>query len=352
VCAAVAERRERSAGPPTPRLSAEKVREAIEWGRSCVRGRSRAIRLEDRENWQVDFDTPFLRVAQLAAALARSGKVLLESDVPDKFRADEVHVYVHARQAEASSATLPNFEYVTVTASGRRRPHRGACCPSPSTASSGRCRSPVTTARRASPRACARASPGARWWRRRGNGSSQRSGDRFTAATAPSSLRPLRACKRAAADYLLLSSYHARLQSPHAAGDAFAHRGGGSMRTAAPTRGGASRAARSFQAVVNVLAAPRGERGSQRGRKVNASGRADPAARRSTCAFATVRTTPGRDLAGALDALVQWSTPSSSPARDTPRASLRIVSGEHRTVEHVTRNQALGDPRGSSAIRP
>lgn len=103
------------AGPPTPRLSAENVREAIEWGRAASEADLAQYGLKTAENWQVDFDTPFLRVAQLAAALARSGKVLLESDVPDKFRADEVHVYVHARQAEASSAALPNFEYVTVT---------------------------------------------------------------------------------------------------------------------------------------------------------------------------------------------------------------------------------------------
>lgn len=104
-----------TAGPPTPRLSAEKVREAIEWGRAASESDLAQYGLQTAENWEVDFDTPFLRVAQLAAALARSGKVLLENDVPEKFLVDEVNVYVHARRAEGSSAALPNFEYVTIT---------------------------------------------------------------------------------------------------------------------------------------------------------------------------------------------------------------------------------------------
>ena len=104
-----------AAGPPRPPLPADKVRAAIEWGRRASEAELKQYELKTAANWQVDFDTPFLRVAQLAAALERSGKVLMESDVPEKFLVDELHVYVHARQAEGSSTALPNFEYVMVT---------------------------------------------------------------------------------------------------------------------------------------------------------------------------------------------------------------------------------------------
>lgn len=102
------------AGSPKELLAPEKVREAIEWGREASEAELEQYELKTAENWRADFDTPFLRVAQLSAALARSGKVLLESDVPEKLLADELHVYVHARQAQGEADTLPNFEYVMV----------------------------------------------------------------------------------------------------------------------------------------------------------------------------------------------------------------------------------------------
>jgi hypothetical protein len=91
------------------------VREAIEWGRSASEADLKQYELKTAANWQVDFDTPFLRVAQLSAAMTRSGKVLVESDVPEKFLVDEVHLYVHARQAGGTPGALPNFEYVMIS---------------------------------------------------------------------------------------------------------------------------------------------------------------------------------------------------------------------------------------------
>lgn len=107
-----------AAEPPRPRLATDKVREAIEWGRRASDADLRQYELKTAENWQVDFDTPFLRVAQLAAGLARGGKDPAESDVPEAVLVEELHVYVHARQAEASATALPNFEYVMVTRPG------------------------------------------------------------------------------------------------------------------------------------------------------------------------------------------------------------------------------------------
>lgn len=102
------------AGSPKELLAPEKAREAIEWGRDASEAELEQYELKTAENWGADFDTPFLRVAQLSAALTRSGKVLLESDIPEKLLANELHVYVHARQAQSAPDALPNFEYVMI----------------------------------------------------------------------------------------------------------------------------------------------------------------------------------------------------------------------------------------------
>ncbi len=102
------------AAPQVPaKLAPEKVRAAIEWGRGASEDEVKQYELKTTDTWSADFDTPFLRVAQLAASLARRGKLLSENDVPEKFVSDEVHVYLHARQTDATApASLPNFEYV------------------------------------------------------------------------------------------------------------------------------------------------------------------------------------------------------------------------------------------------
>lgn len=104
-----------AAGPADRRPGPDNVRAAIEWGRVASEAELAQYELKTAESWRVDFDTPFLRVAQLAGAMARRGEVLLESDVPERLLADEVHVYVHARQAQGSPGALPNFEYVMLT---------------------------------------------------------------------------------------------------------------------------------------------------------------------------------------------------------------------------------------------
>jgi hypothetical protein len=97
---------------PLATLAPEKVRAAIEWGRAAGEDEIKQYQLKTTDTWSADFDTPFLRVAQLSAAMTRRGKVLTESEVPDKFVSDELHVYLHARQADATPTPLPNFEYV------------------------------------------------------------------------------------------------------------------------------------------------------------------------------------------------------------------------------------------------
>ncbi len=111
-----------AAEPARGGLPPEKIRAAIEWGRGASEDELKQYELKTSDTWSADFDTPFLRVAQLSASLARRGKVLAEDDVPDKFVGDEVHVYVHARLAEGAPGSLPNFDYVMLarpTADGR-----------------------------------------------------------------------------------------------------------------------------------------------------------------------------------------------------------------------------------------
>ncbi len=97
---------------PAPRLAPEKVRAALEWGRSASDDDLKQYELKTAETWSADFDTPFLRVAQLSAAVARRGKVLTPEDVPERSLDEEWHLYLHARQADGTPTSLPNFEYV------------------------------------------------------------------------------------------------------------------------------------------------------------------------------------------------------------------------------------------------
>jgi len=96
---------------PPPRVAPERVREAIEFGRSAGEARLAQYEIKTAETWLVNCDTAFLRIAQLAASMQRSEKTLIESEVPDAFAANEVHVYVHAR-FQAAARNLPNIDYV------------------------------------------------------------------------------------------------------------------------------------------------------------------------------------------------------------------------------------------------
>lgn len=97
-------------------LPPERVQAAIEFGRTAPDEQLKQYRLADSEGFEVNFDTPFLRVAQLAAALRKEGKPLPLDEVPDRLVRDEVNVYVHARYREG--VELPNVEYVSVMRPG------------------------------------------------------------------------------------------------------------------------------------------------------------------------------------------------------------------------------------------
>jgi hypothetical protein len=92
-------------------LAPERVRAAMEWGRSASEDDLRQYEIKTAADWRADFDTAYLRVAQLAGTSQRHAKELAPSDIPDSYLADEVHVYVHARQ-DNPTAPLPSFEYL------------------------------------------------------------------------------------------------------------------------------------------------------------------------------------------------------------------------------------------------
>lgn len=104
------------AAPPPSTLPPERVRAAIDFGRSAPDEQLQQYRLADTDGWEVNFDTPFLRVAQLAAARRKEGKPLPIDEVPERLLWDEVHVYVHARYREGRE--LPNVEHVRVLRPG------------------------------------------------------------------------------------------------------------------------------------------------------------------------------------------------------------------------------------------
>jgi len=99
--------------PAVAPVSEDKVREAIEFGRTAPDSALQQYVLKTTERWVANFDTPFLRVAQLAALQRKADKRLSPSDVPASFVTNEVDVYVHAR-FQADTKQFLNVEYVTV----------------------------------------------------------------------------------------------------------------------------------------------------------------------------------------------------------------------------------------------
>lgn len=97
---------------PIRTMTPDGVREAIEYGRSAGEMALAQYPLHEEESWHANFDTPFLRIAQLSAAMRKAEKPLAEDEVPAEFSSGQVNVYVHAKDDRAraprsvSSVTL------------------------------------------------------------------------------------------------------------------------------------------------------------------------------------------------------------------------------------------------------
>jgi hypothetical protein len=121
VAASVVQAEAAARAEPPPRgivreMTGERVREAIAWGESAPEKDLEQYGLKTDRTWLVNFDTPFLRVAQFARAMKIQNQPVTEAEVPAKLVADELHLYAHARidTSGEGSATLPNIEYLMI----------------------------------------------------------------------------------------------------------------------------------------------------------------------------------------------------------------------------------------------
>jgi hypothetical protein len=100
-------------------MSAEKIKEAIAWGESAPEGALEQYDLHQERSFEVNCDTPFLRVAQLARAMKNQNTALDAADVSPKTTSETVTVYVHARfDPTARVEDFPEVEYVTISRPG------------------------------------------------------------------------------------------------------------------------------------------------------------------------------------------------------------------------------------------
>jgi hypothetical protein len=88
-------------GAPILEMTPQRVSEAIDYGRNGSEALLAQYPLHSEESWHANFDTPFLRIAQLSAALRRAEKPMAASDVPSGYATGQVHVYVHAKDTGA-----------------------------------------------------------------------------------------------------------------------------------------------------------------------------------------------------------------------------------------------------------
>ena len=101
-------------------MGAEKIREAIAWGESAPEAALDQYDLHQERSFVVNFDTPFLRVAQLARAMKIQNAPIDPGDVSPKTTADTLTIYVHARFDPAARAedSFPEVEYLSISRPG------------------------------------------------------------------------------------------------------------------------------------------------------------------------------------------------------------------------------------------
>ena len=101
-------------------MSAEKIREAIAWGENAPEASLEQYTLHQERSFVVNFDTPFLRVAQLARARKIQNTPIDPTDVSPKTTAETLTVYVHARFDPAARAedAFPEVEYLSISRPG------------------------------------------------------------------------------------------------------------------------------------------------------------------------------------------------------------------------------------------
>jgi hypothetical protein len=100
-------------------LTPDRLHEALEWGLSAPETELEQYPLRTERTWLINFDTPFLRVAQFSRAMKIQNTPATDSDVSPKLAGQELHIYAHARVG-TGGGTLPNIDYIVIL-----RPHPG-----------------------------------------------------------------------------------------------------------------------------------------------------------------------------------------------------------------------------------
>jgi hypothetical protein len=95
-------------------LRGEQLREAIAFGQNSPAELDQYDLLRER-TYVVNFDTPFLRVAQLAHAMKAQNAGLAESDVSPKVTAEVLNLYVHAKHETGDTQSLGEVEQVVIS---------------------------------------------------------------------------------------------------------------------------------------------------------------------------------------------------------------------------------------------
>lgn len=94
-------------------ITPDRLHEALEWGLSAPETELEQYPLCTERTWLINFDTPFLRVAQFSRAMKIQNTPATDSDVSPKLAGEELHVYAHARVG-ATGGPLPNIDYVVI----------------------------------------------------------------------------------------------------------------------------------------------------------------------------------------------------------------------------------------------
>jgi hypothetical protein len=100
------------------RLSPEEVEEAIAWGQKASRKDLEQYVIKIAPTWTLNFDTPFLRIAQLAHAWKQKELELHPGDVSASMSADDVHIYALAIQQPGVTEVPENVNHVTMARPG------------------------------------------------------------------------------------------------------------------------------------------------------------------------------------------------------------------------------------------
>ena len=105
------------AAAPLP-LPPSEIEEAIRWGRRASPAEVEQYVLKVAPTWTVNFDTPFLRVAQMAYDWKRRERELKPGDIPASVLSPHVHVYALALQQPGVHEKVRNIQHVTLRRPG------------------------------------------------------------------------------------------------------------------------------------------------------------------------------------------------------------------------------------------